>query len=370
MQVVFYNVPDSRITNFEKMSFEDAVIISQEVEMSNREDKNTFASEFQIIGDDNKVYYKGVFNFGSYDYPNIYHQIKDKVARIKVNKENQEDKLYLLDLIEVLTPDEYKEVEEVDKTLINLDKSRISKLNKIQRKIIYSLGAASLIGFIVTSFLLNSKQESYEIALNEGTEQLSEVEQLAQTYETALLGKDAKMVAFLENVEGLTDQQKKLLIYHYFKMNEFDKAVKLVEGDTVHAETLLLTSNFEEKEKVEKIKAFNEIYPTNEARYDLAYFDKEYKLMLNIPTVNMTVERSEMRTYALLKIGDIDAAKLELNNNSNEQLEKKIVKYEVLTAEIKTLQDRYDLLADENKNKEAKEIKAQIDSKKEEIAAL
>lgn len=372
MQVVFYNVPDNRITNFEKMTFEDAVKISQEVELSNREEKVSFSSEFQIISDENKVYYKGIFNFGSYDYANIYHQIKEKVEKIKVNKKNQDDKLYLLDQIEKLTPEDYKKFEFIDKTLINLDKSKISKLNAFQRKIFYGVGTFSLVGFLMVLFLFFSQQGTYERALSEGRSQLNELQNISKTYETALLENDTDMVTYLEqtDTDKLTDIQKKLLVNHYFGKNEFDKAVSLLDGDLVYTETMLLTSNFSQAEKVEKISLFNEVYPTNEARYDLAYFNKEYELMLNISTVNMTIERSEMKTYALLKLGDLDAAKVELNNNSNDGIAEKIVQYEVLTAEIKTLQDNYSQLTKQKKEKEAKEIQGQINKKKEQVEKL
>ena len=370
MQVVFYNVPDKRITNFERMTFEDAVKISQEVELSNREEKVSFSSEFQIINEENKVYYKGVFNFGSYDYANIYHQIKDKVEKIKVNKKNQDDKLYLLDQIEKLTPEAYKKFEFVDKTLINLDKSKISKLTAGQRKIVYGIGTFSFIGFLVIVFLYFSQQNIYERALKDGRGQLAELQNISKTYEVALLENDADMVDYLEKADTLTDTQKKLLVNHYFVKNEFEKAVSLLDGDLVYTETLLLTSNFSQAEKVEKISQFNEVYPTNEARYDLAYFNKEYDLMLNISTVNMTIERSEMKTYALLKLGDLDAAKVELNNNSSESLTEKIVQYEVLMAEIKTLQDNYSLLSKQNKQQEAEGIQAQINEKKEKVNNL
>lgn len=370
MLVVFYNSPDYRIQNFEKITFSEAVMVSQEVELSCREEKKQFTCEFQVMGEDGKLYYKGNFNFGSYDFQNIYHQIKEKVGRIKVNSENVEDVTYLLDEIELLTPDEYKEIEEVDKTLINLDKSKISRFTLKQRRIIYGLGALSLAGFLITGAFSFIQKDSYERAIDESKSQLAKSEKLSEIYESALLENSDEMVSYLESTDNLTDSQVKLLLNQYFSKNEFEKAVNLLDGDAVNTETMLLKSNFTEKEKVAKISAFNEIYPTNEAKYDLAYFNKDYKLMLNIQTVMMTVERSEMRTYALLKTGDLEGAKTELSNNNNEDLENKIIQYEVITAEIKTLQDKYDLVTKEGNGSEAKKIKEQIDSKKAELNAL
>ncbi|MGB6408819.1 MAG: hypothetical protein WBF39_15165, partial [Planococcus donghaensis] len=84
----------------------------------------------------------------------------------------------------------------------------------------------------------------------------------------------------------------------------------------------------------------------------------------------MNVERSEMKTYALIKLGKIDEAKVELNNNSNEELAEKISRYEVLTAEINTLKEQHSLLVKDKKDKEAKKIKSQLDEKNDELKKL
>ncbi|QFG00399.1 hypothetical protein PB01_17190 [Psychrobacillus glaciei] len=68
-----------------------------------------------MIGEDEQDLYKGIFNFGSYDYTNIYHQIKHKSSRIRVDKERQVDTLYLLEQLEKLTPEEFKKEEKVAK---------------------------------------------------------------------------------------------------------------------------------------------------------------------------------------------------------------------------------------------------------------
>lgn len=372
MKVIFYNIPASRIRNFEQMSFDEAVRLSHKVEHDCRDEKIQFTSEFQVLDDDNKIYYKGTFEFGSYDFPNIYHKIKSMVNRIKVDKRHQADKLYLLDQIEKLTPAEYKKEEKVDKLLINLDRKKVSKLKRWQRKTVYTLGAVGMTGFLLTGFLFFVQKDSYERALADGRNQLEQSQELKEIYEGAILGDKKEMISNLEklNNEKLTDNQIQILFFEYISKNEFEKAVELFDGDYIQAETMIITSTLSKEEKKEKITAFNEIYPTNEARYDLAYIEGNWELMLNIQNVTMNVKRSEMKTYALLKVGKIDEAKLELNNNSNDKLSEKITKYEVLTAEIKTLGDKYNLLVKDKKAAEAKELKQQIATKKQELQKL
>jgi len=372
MKVVFYNVPNSRLKNFEPMPFREAVKLSHKIEHECRKEKIQFSSEYQVLDDNNKVYYRGIFNFGSYEYPNIYHKIKDMSNRIKVDKQHQADKLYLLEQIEKLTPNEYKKVEKVDKLLVNLDKSQISKLKSWQRKTVYSLAALGLAGSLFTGTSLFIQKGHYEKALADSEKELKQSEKVISIYEGALLGERKEMFAQLEKLDKkkLTDNQIKILFFEYINNNEFQKAVELFGGDYVQAETMIMNSTLSRDVKKAKIQAFNEVYPTNEAKYDIAYIDGNWELMLNIPNVSMNVKRSEMKTYALLKLGKIDEAKLELNNNSNEELSKKITKYEVITAEIKTLEDKYKVLVSERKVNEANTIAQEINNKRHELQNL
>lgn len=372
MKVIFYNVPDARIKNFEKLSFSEAVAISDKVERDCRNENVQFTSEFQVLDDSDKIYYKGTFDFGSYDYPNIYHKIKKMVNRIKVDKQHQADKLYLLDQLEKLTPPEYKNEEKIDKLLINLERSRVSKLKSWQRKTMYGLGAVGLTGFLMTGFLFVAQKDSYEKALADGRNQVEQVQKLSEMYEVAILGEREEMITSLEKLEkeDRTEKQLQILFGQYITNNEFEKAAALFDNDYVQAETMIMNSSLDREVKKEKITKFNEVYPTNEAKYDLAYIDRNYELMLNIPNVMMTVKRSEMKTYGLIKVGKIDEAKIELNNNNSEDLSEKITKYEVIMAEIQTLEEKNQLLVKEEKANEAKVVQDEIAAKKQELQAL
>lgn len=370
MQVIFYNVPDSRIKNFEKMPFSEGVSLSQEVEKACREEGTQFTSEYQVLDSENIAYYQGQFNFGSYEYGNIYQSIKAKSNSIKVKKEHQADKLYLLEQIELLTPDEFKQEEKVDRTLLNLDKSRISRLKNWQRKAIYAISALSLIGLLGTGMAFAAQKEAYEKALDDGRTQLANSKNLNEVYEENILQENDNLVAELSQVENPSENQIRILVSEHVKNNEFEQAVALLDGDHIQVETLILGSNENKEDKIEKLEEFNEVFPSNEARYDLAYFNEEYELMLNIPNITMNVQRSEMKTYALLKLGKVEEAKAELNNNSNEELAEKISRYEVITAEISTLKDQQKVFEKDEKDKEAKKVKSEIEDKNEELTNL
>lgn len=373
LQVIFSSVEDNLIPHNIRIDFSEVVSMTHDLEMKCREEKRVISSDFKVIASEtDTILYRGVFNFGSYDYPNIYHQVKNMTQHIKVNKKNLADKTYLLEQIEELTPDEYKVEETIDKTLINLDKSKISKLKKWQRIVIYSFATLTTVGLVVlgSSFILQKAQ--YEEALSDGRKSVKANEELVEVYETALLGSKEELEVYFDG-KKLNENQQHILVDMYLKENKYDKAVAIL-GDPVEVETIILNDDFwaNGEAKINKLKEFNELYPTNEARFDLAYFEKEYELMLNLPTINMTAKRSRMKTYALMKLGKIDEAKVELNNNNDEKLIEKIDRYEILQAEIKTLTEKIDRenQAKEKNTEAIDELTAELKVKKEEFSAL
>lgn len=370
LNVVFYNSGNiDKVENFRTFLFKDAVALTENVERECRKEKLQFTAEFQVTGQDGLVYYRGIFSFGSYDYQNLYHQLIETAPKIKVSKDKERERQFLLEQIEVLTPAAYKEIEVVDKTFINLEKTNISKLKKWQRSAIYVVASLGLVGCTALGFMMTSQESAFEASLVAEVEKAQINTQLIERYEQALQGDKSELLPYLaslQEADKLTENQQVLLLNEYLVNGAYDKAIAL-NDDIIYVETLILANKqLSDKEKAIKIAEFNELYPTNEARFDLAYFEKNYDLMLNIENVNMTVQRSEMKTYALLKLNKIEEAKKEINNNSNPQLEEKIIRYEILAAEIKTLQSRLGLVAGD----ELAEVQAQIKAKEEELQKL
>lgn len=370
LQVVFYNSANTeKVENFKHIPFSDAVVLTENVERECRKEKQLFQAEFQITDLNGNVYYRGIFAFGSYDYQNIYHQLHETAPKIKVPKDKEHERQFLLEQIEKLTPAAYKEIEFVDKTFINLEKTNISRFKKWQRTVFYLLASGASIGCLALGFMFNMQQNSFNNELAKEVEKGEINKQLIEHYESALQGNKESYFTYLESLNKenkLTENQQVLLINEYLVAGAFDKAVSL-NDDVIYVETLLLANKgLSDAIKKDKIATFNELYPTNEARFDLAYFEKNYELLLNVENVNMTVQRSEMKTYAYLKLGKVEEAKKELNNNSNSVLSEKIVRYEILAAEVKTLQTRLPLVSGEEKN----EISKQIAAKEQEIAKL
>lgn len=364
LKVWFSNVEDSLITNHEKLDFSKAVELTNELEMKYRKQKNKISSEFTVIDEKtNKGLYTGVFNFGSYDYPNIYHQIKDRANKIRVDKKSESDKNFLLEKIEELTTEEMKVKENIDKTLINIDKENVSKLKKWQRRTIYTMtGVLSFILIMVTVWSF-TQMANYEKALSDGREQLNNSEKLVEEYETALQGNKESLIEHLLTLDNLTKKQEVLIVNYYVDKGEYGKAVNVLDDDSRTETMILMNQNYDRPTKINKIKEFSEEYSTNEARFDLAYFDKDYELMLNIKGVDMVTERSKMKTLAHLRLGQLDEAKIELKNNNDESVQEKLEKYEALVTEIDTLKEKIDK---ESNEKEENKLKETLKQKEEE----
>ena len=367
MKVRFSETTNSKLLNhFNLFEFGDAVAITDEIETSSREDKKQFTTKFEIINND-KVMYTGTLNFGSYDYANLYEQMKENIPRIKTSKENAHLKDFLLESIEKETEDMYKNREKVDKTLINLEKTNISKLKSWQRKTLYSIAGVFA---LMTMFLfvgMTSQKAQYEKALADGRELVSAAENYNEVYESALLGDENKLFNKLKSEEKLNKNQEKILVDKLLVKDDFATAVKVLDSQEKVADLLLLSPMNNEVKK-EKISKFNELYPSNTSKFDLAYFNKEYDLMLNIKNVQMTTKRSEMKTYALIKLNKIDDAKVELSNNNNEDLSKKIATIEGLKAEVTTLQSQLNKVkGNKKKRSEANKIRQKIKETNEKI---
>ncbi|RKD26493.1 hypothetical protein BEP19_16785 [Ammoniphilus oxalaticus] len=372
LHVLFFSVDDPLIPNHTRLDFPEAVKLTDELETKCREEKRVMTSRFVVISTETDLtFYDGSFQFGSYEAPNIYQQIKKISERIKVSKKDQADKTYFLEQIEALTPESYKKEEIIDKELIHLDKSRISKLKTWQRRVVYATAALSIAALGAVSTIFIAQKAQYEQALGDGRDIVEDQKGLIDIYETALLGNKEGLEAYLQG-EALSEKQQHILVDMYLKAEDYDQAVAVLE-DPVQVETYILNSeSWEDQEKINKLKAFNELYPTNEARFDMAFYEHNYELMLNLPPINMTAKRSRMKTYALMRLGKIEEAKIEINHNNDDNLKRVIDRYEVLQAEIKTLTEKLEREQQANGKDPAliQTLTEELAKKKEALAAL
>jgi hypothetical protein len=134
----------------------------------------------------------------------------------------------------------------------------------------------------------------------------------------------------------LNSQEKNIYAGYVADEGDFDKLNALFENDTSMVATFL--SNH----KTDRLREYHDRYPTNEARFDLAFADENYEEVLKIENVDMSTERSKKKTYAYLKTGNLEKAKEELERNNSSEMKERIARYEELNAAIAKLDDKID----------------------------
>lgn len=361
LYVVFTSGNHPDITKFEKMPFEDAVALSQKLEKEFRSNKKKMFADFHLIQDDtNEELYAGTFEFGSYYAPNLYIHIKKKLPKIRTSKEKEKKRIALMSKMDEQLGEEYKKEEELEREEYNnLDKSRISRFTKIQRRIIYGSGLGVSILFLGISIFLFIQLASLDSQYQTVKAETEKGKATLEYYENALLGDSEPLFKYLsENKNDLTDNEKKVYATYLTQEKDYEQLVEVFDNEPKLVVTFLANQG-----NIEELEEFNEIYPTNEAKFELAYANKDYKEALEVENVSMNTERSKKKTYALLKIGDIEKAKEELSNNNDPELSEKIAKYEALTAEMSELEEKIDNAEKKERKKlrsEKKEIEEQL----------
>ena len=106
--VRFTDVPKEAFPNYERLPYEEALLLSTQVHQEAQQVNERFASEFRIFDDADQLVYKGTFQFGDTTYPNLYQQLKERIPRIRIRKEDATKKILLLENLERLTPESYK----------------------------------------------------------------------------------------------------------------------------------------------------------------------------------------------------------------------------------------------------------------------
>lgn len=296
LYVVFTHLDHPKINKFEKIPFPKAVELTQGIEIEMRENKKEIPGEFHLLQDNSNgdSLYSGTFQFGSYFAPNLFIHIKKNLPSIKADKEKERKRLALMSEMDELIDDNYKKEENLEEDAFrNLDKSKISSLKKGARRTLYGLGLFFALACIVsnTFYLLqiSSFNNTYQ-SVEAETEEQSEV---INRYENALLGDRETLIKYLSEKNDLETNEKQIYAKYLAEENNFDKLVELYNDDPKLVATFLTKYT-----DIEKLKAFHDAYPTNEAKFDIAYAENNYKEVISIENVEMTTERSEKKTHA------------------------------------------------------------------------
>ena len=330
--VRFTDVPDTRIQNYERLTFADAVILTHELHQVRSEEGTSCSGDFRLFDQKDELLYRGTFTFGSEGtYPNLYHQVKDRVQRIRTKKEDNAKKLWLLDEIEAETSDDYKR--QSVKSNPTVSSTYQSRLTRLQRRLIY--GAAT-VGVLFTSLFTAAQ---WFIDKEAHAEQVTGVEQTwLDAYEQALQGEESSLIALLERKDR-SEEEDALLIDLYLAEGEDQKALELTD-DPILIETKLAGLNLSNQKKLERLQEFQASHPTDEGTFDIAVLERDHETVVMTKDVEWTAPRVSAKVTAYLFLRDIESAKEWASKTNDPAVQEKIDNYQDSTATIDGLNEK------------------------------
>lgn len=359
--VRFTDVPKDAFPNYERLPYEEALLLSTQVHQEAQQTNEQFASEFRIFDDVDQLVYKGTFQFGDPTYPNLYLQLKDRIPRIRIRKEDATKKILLLENLERLTPESYKTMT-TSAIQHQPDTTHVSRLRRGQRRIIYGVSGMSLLLLGALS-VVQLTQPDPPSGVQAAT---SEWQPL---YEAALTGESGPLVERLEKRKSLNDEQQQFLITQYVERQDYDQAVA-VTNDPIDVETIIMQSMSFAKNRQETLQAFQAVHPTDEGTFDLAILQKDYKRAVSLQDVEMTTARQEAKTRAYIALKDVMKAQESVKTVPNEELKEQVATLVQLDDEIEALEDQKRQLSEKKDKGELEKLNELLEAKQRQASSL
>ncbi|WP_214762894.1 hypothetical protein [Exiguobacterium sp. s146] len=330
--VRFTDVPDTRIQNYERLPFAEAVVVTHNLHQARSEEGTNCSGDFRLFDQKDELLYRGTFTFGSEGtYPNLYHQVKDRIQRIRTKKEDNAKKMWLLDEIESETPDDYKSHSIKSNPIVS--STYQSRLTRLQRRLIY--GAAT-VGILFTSLFTAAQ---WFIDKEAHAEQGTGGEHTwLNAYEQALQGEESSLIDLLERKDR-SEEEDALLIDLYLAEGKDQKALELTD-DPILIETKLAGLHLSDKEKLERLQDFQASHPTDEGAFDIAVLERNHKTVAKTDDVEWTAPRVSAKVTAYLYLGDIESANEWASKTNDSAAQEKVDKYQNITATIDGLNEK------------------------------
>lgn len=330
--VRFTDVPDTRIQNYERLTFVEAVIATHDLYHARSEEGTSCSGDFRLFDQKDELLYRGTFTFGTEGtYPNLYHQVKDRVQRIRTKKEDNAKKLWLLDEIEAETPDDYK-LQSV-KPITTVSSTYQSKLTRLQRRLIYGAATAGILFtslFTATQWFIDKQAYAEQVTGGEQT--------WLDAYEQALQGEESSLIQLLERKER-SEEESALLVDLYLAEGAEQKALELT-GDPILIETKLAGLKLSDNKKIERLQNFQASHPTDEGAFDIAVLERDHETVVTTENVEWTAPRVSAKVTAYLYLGDIQSANEWASKTNDPDVQEQVDKYQDIKATIDGLNEK------------------------------
>lgn len=330
--VRFTDVPDTRIQNYERFTFAEAVVATHDLHHALSSEGTSCSGDFRLFDQKDELLYRGTFTFGSEGtYPNLYHQVKDRVLRIRSKKEDNAKKMWLLDEIETETPDHYKRQSVKSNPIVS--STYQSRLTRLQRRLIYGAATAGILFtslFTATQWFIDKEAHAEQVTGGEQT--------WLNAYDQAFQGEESSLIALLERKDR-SEKENALLVDLYLAEGEDQKALELTD-DPILIETKLAGLNLAYQERLERLQDFQASHPTDEGMFDLATLERDLETVAKMDNVEWTAPRVSAKVTAYLYLGDIESAKRWASKTNDTAVQEKVDNYQDSMAAIDKLNEK------------------------------
>lgn len=225
-----------------------------------------------------------------------------------------ENETVILQFIEELAEEYSRERSEETSPVQQSAKRPTDKKNRL---VVFLIGLGVLVAFIGAGFFFYHLQEAK-----------SELPTDPKTVETTEPESKLKTAIEEESAQQLGEQFPK----------EHAKIVKLLS----------------EAQEFDKLAQFQELFPTNEGAFHLAFYEKKWAEVIKNPSADLTKEMQVMLAHAYIQLGRLSEAEI-----LNEQLKSQTLKTEILAA----YKEKAIVSIQKGNMKDAEEIQKKINDK-------
>ncbi|WP_240339786.1 MULTISPECIES: hypothetical protein [Halobacillus] len=365
MRVLFTSKLEGEIISFQPYLFQEMVEKTEKLDTKwKKKNAEPVPLNFMISNDEGDKLYSGTYVVGSEDTTNIYDHVCRKLIQMPLNHKQQEtERDIFLQHLTSHTPTTYQlDVTELlkEESLNQPGWKTLSKRQKVMTGSFLSLVIVTVVISVVLVVMLRSQSQATE----QLDQKLTEVRATKGVYEMAVTGDITEAINKLQAQEKLSDGEQEALIYFLLSKKNYKEAVKEAGKEQIS----FLASKIMQLHGVEGLQTFQESYPSPVGTFEIAYHKEDYEEAISVENVPMTPERYKKKGMAYLKLDQLEEAKKMASEAKSNKLNEKINTYEQLEQQIAHLNNQIETekqsdKKDENKIKEWKEQKTEIQNK-------
>ncbi|MGI8382600.1 hypothetical protein ACR0S4_28960 [Priestia megaterium] len=358
LSVLFMQNQIDQLKAFHKMPVGEACEVTSQIEKEYQEKQKKAKVDFVVLDNDGVEFYRGALSFGSGAASHVVDHICKTLIGVKMNDQQEARKRIFLERLNEQVPDHLRHSGGLSTSREHL-LTNVSSSNH-HRKWMVGGGVLALLILSATCFSTVATSHNRAETIQDLQKQVKFEQQITSVYEDALLGEQKGALKRLSSIpkKNLTKEQKNVYTSLLISQKNYKEAVKIQDHHPQTVENMIA-----QKEDIDALKAFQQLFPTPNGAFDLAYQEQRWEEMMKQPGVEMTDKRYEMKAYGYLKLDKVKEAKEEAVHIQNQDLNQKIVAYEKAKKELESTKKQ---MEEEGKKdqKDEEKIKSLADQQK------